>query len=106
MVYASERAINEGKEWEGFKVVQGRSNRKYKDEKAVAKVARANGYEDIYKKTLIPITEMEKLMGKSKFSDVMAGLVYKPDGKLVLVPNSDKRKAVNLSDVNKEFKNN
>lgn len=106
MVYASERAINEGKEWEGFKVVQGRSNRKYKDEKAVAKVAMENGYEDIYKKTLIPITEMEKLMGKSKFSDVMAGLVYKPDGKLVLVPNSDKRKAVNLSDVNKEFKNN
>ena len=45
-------------------MVEGRSNRKYTDEDTVAETARAAGYTDIYKQSLIPITEMEKLMGK------------------------------------------
>lgn len=103
MAYATDSSINHGKEWNGFKVVEGRSNRKYKDEDVVADAAKANGYKDIYHKSLITITEMQKLMGKKQFEEILGNLIYKPPGKLTLVPISDKRTAVNISNVNNEF---
>lgn len=102
--YAADAAINHGKQWTGFKVVLGRSNRKYTDEEKVAERANELGYKDIYKKSLITITEMEKLMGKKKFKEEMSDLVYKPLGKPVLVPDSDKRPAVNTSSAEEDFK--
>lgn len=102
--YASDAAINHGKEWKGFKVVQGRSIRKYKDEEAVAEICKENGYEDIYKTSLITITEMEKLMGKKQFKDLLSSQIYKPEGKKVLVPESDKRPAINTSSTQSDFK--
>lgn len=92
--YAQDAAINHGKQWNGFKLVAGRSIRKYSDETAVVAAATAAGYRDIYKKSLIPITEMEKLMGKKTFAEVLGGLVIKPQGKPMLVPASDKRPAI------------
>lgn len=92
--YATALAINEGRQWEGFKLVEGRTNRKYTNEAAVAKAAKAAGYNDIFKETLIGIGEMEKLMGKNKFKEILGGLVEKPKGKLTLVPETDKREAV------------
>ncbi|MBQ7292420.1 MAG: DUF2800 domain-containing protein, partial [Clostridia bacterium] len=56
--YALAKALA-GKEWTGFKLVEGRSVRKYTDERAVIEAANAAGYHDIYKKSLISITEME-----------------------------------------------
>lgn len=99
--YAQDAALNHGKEWRGFKVVEGRSNRKYTDEAAVAEAANAAGYQDIYKRSLIPITEMEKLMGKKEFQNILGGLVYKPPGKPTLVPITDKRPAI--SNAKNEF---
>ena len=87
--YAQDAAINHGKQWNGFKLVEGRSVRKYSDEAAVVAAATAAGYRDIYKKSLISITEMEKLMGKKTFTEVLGGLVIKPQGKPTLVPASD-----------------
>ena len=92
--YAQDAAINHGKQWNGFKLVEGRSIRKYSDETAVVAAATAAGYRDIYKKGLIPITEMEKLMGKKTFAEILGGLVIKPQGKPTLVPASDKRPAI------------
>jgi len=92
--YATALAINEGKEWAGYKLVEGRSRRRYSDEEAVAEAAKAAGYTDIFKKTLLSIGELEKLMGKKKFSDILGNLVKKPKGKLTLVPDTDKRKPV------------
>ena len=92
--YAQDAAINHGKQWTGFKLVEGRSIRKYTDETAVVIAATAAGYRDIFKKSLIPITEMEKLMGKKTFAEVLGGLVSKPQGKPTLVPASDKRPAI------------
>lgn len=97
IAYATDAAVNHGKEWHGFKVVEGRSVRKYKDEDAVAKVAKANGYKDIFRQSLITLTEMERLMGKSKFEKILGDLIYKPSGKPTLVPLSDKRPAMNVS---------
>ena len=101
--YATDAAVNHGKEWHGFKVVEGRSVRKYKDENAVAEKAVISGYKDIYRKSLIPMTEMQKLMGKTKFEEILGNLIYKPPGKPTLVPNSDKRPAMNVADAKNEF---
>lgn len=101
--YATDAAVNHGKEWHGFKVVEGRSVRKYKDENAVAEKAVESGYKDIYRKSLIPMTEMQKLMGKTKFEEILGNLIYKPPGKPTLVPNSDKRPAMNVADAKNEF---
>ena len=92
--YATALAINEGREWDGFKLVEGRTRRKFTDEDAVAETAKSVGYTDIFKQSLITITEMEKLMGKKKFNDILGNLVEKPKGKLTLVPETDKRQAV------------
>jgi hypothetical protein len=101
--YATDAAVNHGKEWNGFKVVEGRSVRKYKDENAIAEKAVASGFKDIYRKSLIPMTEMQKLMGKTKFEEILGDLIYKPPGKPTLVPNSDKRPAMNVADAKNEF---
>lgn len=101
--YATEAAIHHGKEWNGFKVVEGRSNRKYRDELLVAEAAREHGYTDIYRQTLIPMTEMQKLMGKSAFEEILGDLIYKPPGKPTLVPNTDKRPAMNVTNAENEF---
>ena len=92
--YATALAINEGRQWDGFKLVEGRTRRTYSDETAVAKTAKEAGYTDIFKQSLITITEMEKLMGKKKFKDLLGSLVEKPKGKLTLVSETDKRQAV------------
>ena len=101
--YATDAAVNHGKKWQGFKVVEGRSVRKYKDEDAVAEKAVISGYKDIYRKSLIPMTEMQKLMGKTKFEEILGNLIYKPPGKPTLVPKSDKRPAMNVADAKNEF---
>ena len=103
IAYATDAAVNHGKKWPGFKVVESRSNRKYKDEEAVAEAAKNAGYRDIYKQSLITITEMEKLMGKTKFNEVLGGLVIKPPGKPTLVPVSDKRPEMNTSSAKNDF---
>ena len=74
--------------------MEGRTRRKYTDEDAVAETAKAAGYTDIFKQSLISITEMEKLMGKKKFRDLLGNLVEKPAGKLTLVSDIDKRESV------------
>jgi len=101
--YATDAAVNHGKEWNGFKVVEGRSVRKYKDEDAVAERAVESGYKDIYRKSLIPLTEMQKLMGKTKFEEILGSLIVKPPGKPTLVPKTDKRVAMNVTNAKNEF---
>lgn len=100
--YALTSALN-GKEWKGFKLVEGRSVRKYSDEDEVAKAAMSAGYNDIYKKSLISITEMERLMGKKDFATILGGLIVKPQGKPTLVPDTDKREAITVSDAKNDF---
>lgn len=102
--YAQNEAVVNHKEWPGFKLVLGRSNRKYTDETDVAEAAKKAGYTDIYKQSLIGITEMERLMGKKKFNEILGSFVYKPEGKVTLVPDSDKREAVKTTTAEADFK--
>lgn len=90
--YALNQAL-QGKEYENFKVVEGRSVRKYTDEDAVAFAVKDAGF-DPYEKKLLGITAMTSLLGKKKFEDLLGGMIMKPPGKPTLVPKSDKRPAM------------
>lgn len=102
--YALSQALS-GERYEGFKLVAGRSIRKYTDETAVAEAAKAAGYRDIYKRSLLTITAMEKLMGKKHFSEILGNLVVKPEGKPTLVPVTDKRPELQVSTAADDFTN-
>lgn len=97
--YALEEAIA-GKKWPGMKVVEGRSNRIYKDEGlVVAKLQEAGWGEKIYTEPkLLGITALNKLIGKEKFSTLVEPLLDKPEGKPTLVPESDKRPEFNSAE--------
>lgn len=82
--------------FEGWKIVEGRSNRKYTDENAVADTVKDASF-DPYEKKLLGITAMSTLLGKKKFEELLGGLIYKPPGKPTLVPESDKRPAMNTA---------
>lgn len=101
--YVSSEAINHGVAWKGYKVVEGRSNRKFTDTKAVVSAAAKEGFTDVYKQELISLTEFEKMMGKKRCAEILGEFVVKPPGKLALVPESDPRPAVDLSSVEDEF---
>ena len=90
--YALSAAIG-GKVWSDFKLVEGRSVRKYTNESDVVKAVKAAGY-DPYVKSVIGITAMTKLLGKKKFDELLGGLITKPPGAPTLVPVSDKRPAL------------
>ena len=93
--YALQQALS-GVRYPGWKLVEGRSNRKYTDEAAVAQVVSLAGY-DPYEKKLLGITAMTKQLGKKKFDELLSGLVAKPQGKPVLAPNTDKRPEYNTA---------
>ena len=91
--YALQQAIS-GKDWTGFKLVEGRSNRRYTNEAAVTQVV-TNASFDPYERKLLGITAMQKLLGKSRFEELLSAYIEKPQGKPTLVPESDKRPVMN-----------
>ena len=93
--YALQQAIS-GKEWTGWKLVEGRSNRKYTSEAAVAAAVESAGF-DPYERKVLGVTAMQKLLGKTRFEELLAPYIEKPQGKPALVPESDKRPAMNTA---------
>ncbi|WP_296557502.1 DUF2800 domain-containing protein [uncultured Acetobacterium sp.] len=93
--FALQAAIS-GKEWAGWKLVEGRANRKYIDETAVADAAVAAGFNP-YEQKLLGITAMTSALGKKQFEEVLGQLICRPQGKPTLVPESDKRSAMNTA---------
>lgn len=95
--YALQQAIS-GKEWIGWKLVEGRSNRRYINDEAVAGAVSSAGF-DPYEHKVMGVTAMEKALGKAKFTELLGGLVEKPQGKPTLVPESDKRLEMNTAKI-------
>lgn len=93
--FALEQAVR-GKQWPGWKVVEGRSNRKYTDEGAVAQVVKNAGYNP-YDENIIGITNMTKMLGKEKFNELLGDFVERPQGKPTLVPEDDNRPEMNTA---------
>lgn len=101
--YALAQAIA-GKEWHDWKLVEGRSNRRYVNEEAVAKAVTEAGA-DPYDHQVKGITAMQRMLGRSKFEALLGNLVEKPQGKPVLVPISDKRPAIHNAKLDFEEEN-
>lgn len=93
--YALQQALT-GVHYPGFKVVEGRSNRKYVNDQVVAETVIAAGF-DPYEKKLLGITAMTTALGKKRFNELLGNLIIKPQGKPVLVPESDKRPEFNTA---------
>lgn len=86
-----------GENYTGFKLVEGRSNRVINDETALAKQLISAGFkeEQIYKPVALEgLTNLEKVVGKKKFTELASGFISKPAGKPALVPETDKRVAI------------
>lgn len=95
--YSLEQALN-GVQYQGFKIVEGRSIRKITNPTAVMELLDKEGFakEAYIKPTeLRSITDLEKLIGKKRFGTICAEYINKPQGKPTLVPESDKRPAFN-----------
>lgn len=96
--YALEQAEKHGTKFSGWKLVEGRSNRKYTDPEAVAELLKEKEFAeaDIYKpQELKTITALEKVLGKKVFSETLGSLIEKPPGKPALVVETDKRPELN-----------
>lgn len=105
--FALEQALA-GKHYDGWKLVEGRSIRKYADDLKVAEKLVAAGYDEamLYERKLYGITAMEKIVGKKKLTTTLGDLLIKPAGKPVLVPESDKRETINTTEAAKADFNN
>lgn len=90
--YALDQALK-GVDFPGFKVVEGRSNRAYKNADEVATRVISSGIDEalIYERKLITLTAMEKVVGKKKFTELLGDLIVKPAGKPALVHETDPR---------------
>lgn len=94
-----------GKKWPDFKLVEGRSNRVWKNDIEVATKLEAEGYQEsqICNIKLKGIGDIEKLLGKKDFPVILDGLVIKPQGKPSLVPDTDRRPALGIVKAQSDF---
>lgn len=100
--HALAEAVNNGKRWPGYKLVEGRSNRAYTDTEKILNVLTVEASYDVAKVTepvkLLPITKLEKAIDKADFQTFVTPYVVKPPGKPALVPASDKRPEYNSAE--------
>ena len=89
--YCLKKAVEGGKKWKGYKLVESATKRRISDEEAVVKKLTSLGYDPYAPKKLLSITELQKLLGKTNFNDLVGEYVIKPQGQAVLAPESDAR---------------
>lgn len=94
-------AILSGKEIKGWKAVEGRSTRVFRDvEKAFETIIKSGTPEEmLYERKPLTLSAIEKLLGKKEFNDTVGSFVDKPQGKPALATIDDKRPAYNKADV-------
>ena len=100
-VFALEQSRDHGASYPGWKLVEGRSNRIITNQEKAAELLIQSGYqeEDIFKpKDLRSMTELERVVGKKQFSEILSDVIEKPVGKPAMAPASDKRPAINSVD--------
>lgn len=93
--YALRQAVS-GTAFPGWKLVEGRSNRKYTSEAAVAAAVEGAGF-DPYERKVLGVTAMQKMLGKTRFEELLAPYIEKPQGRPTLVRSSDKRSEWNTA---------
>lgn len=89
-------AVLEGKEVKGWKAVEGRSTRCWNGDTdaVIQRLAALNYPEDIaFERKMLTAPQLEKVIGKTDFTNNFSDLVIKTKGKPTLAPESDKRPA-------------
>jgi len=95
-----------GKVWEGYKLVEGRSNRKWSDQDEVFNFLKARyPLGDISETKLNALGKVEKFLTKPIFENMLGQMVIKPQGKPTLVEESDKRPALGIAQAKADFAN-
>lgn len=91
------KALLDGGEIPGWKLVAGRSIRTFTDQDAAVQAVIAAGYDEalVYDRKPKTLSELEKLMGKTEFAEKIGSFVVKPLGKPTLALATDKREAYN-----------
>lgn len=105
--YAQDMAINHNKIWPGHKLVEGVSRRKWLDEDKATQAIFARcpelSEDQIFDTKLKSITNIEKLIGKKRFAEILSDVTIKPEGKPTLVPIDDKRPAIGFEQAKADF---
>lgn len=93
----AQTALLEGRTLPGWKLVQGRSTRKWTDQDAAFRQMEADGIDEamLYTRTPISLTAAEKMLGKKKFAEVMSAFITRAPGAPKLAKDSDPRPAYN-----------
>lgn len=94
-----------GYHYEGYKLVHSRVTRKINDEFKVAEILTEAGYEPYQAKKLLGITELTRKLGKEKFKELVSPYISIQEGSLALVPNSDPREEVIITEEKDNVKN-
>lgn len=90
-------SLRNGNTFEGYKLVEGTSRRVLIDGAEDIIVERLG--EEAYKKKLLGLGELEKKLSKKEVNE----LTIKPKGKIIMVPESDRRPEVILENIANEF---
>jgi hypothetical protein len=85
-----------GTEFEGYKLVEGRSIRKFRDESFVIERLKESLGDAMYEKSLIGIQKAEKLLKAKGLEHMLDELIERTKPKLTIVSMDDKREAINL----------
>lgn len=89
--------LENGEEFKGFKLVEGRSSRTWTNEAlAVTTLTNLYTHEELFEQSFISVPKAEKLLGK-KNMDIINDLIIKKAGKPTLVPANDNRKSISVS---------
>lgn len=94
--YALVACLN-GKTIPGWKAVEGRSTRAWTDQDAALEALMAGGVEEaiIYDRVPKTLAQLEKVIGKQRFGELVGGMITKSPGKPALAAESDKRPVYN-----------
>ncbi|HEY9060979.1 MAG TPA: DUF2800 domain-containing protein [Pseudobacteroides sp.] len=96
-----------GNQVEGWKAVEGRSNRRFINQDEAFAVVKANGIDEamLYERKPITLTAVEKLLGEKRFNELLGNHVEKPKGSPTLATIEDKRSAYQTITLQEAFGN-
>lgn len=93
--YCREQALENNRNFDGWKVVEGRASRKYVDnEQVFERLKEHYDPKEISETKVLSISKLEKQIGKKKVAELLSDLVEKPQGKPTLVTEDDKRQPI------------
>lgn len=85
-----------GNDVPGWKAVEGRGSRDWTDMDQAFKALTSNGISDtiLWERKPLTLAQVEKVVGKKDFQELVGDMVVKKPGKPALVEETDKRSAI------------